>query len=66
MDIASAEDVLLAKLEWAKRGGSARQIEDAAGIIRLQGERLDNAYVRRWVAAPGLEDQWQAAQEQSA
>ena len=66
MDVASAEDVLLAKLEWAKRGGSARKIEDAAGIIRLQGERLDTAYVQRWVAALGLQEQWQAARERSA
>jgi hypothetical protein len=65
MDVASAEDVLLAKLEWAKRGGSARQIEDAAGIIRLQGDRLDTAYVQRWVAALGLEEQWRAAEERS-
>jgi hypothetical protein len=62
IDIASAEDVLLAKLEWAKRGGSARQIEDAAGIIRLQGGRLDIDYVRRWVEALGLQEQWRAAQ----
>jgi hypothetical protein len=46
--------------------GEARGIGAPDRIIRLQGERLDNAYVRRWVAAPGLEDQWQAAQEQSA
>lgn len=66
MDVASAEDVLLAKLEWAKRGGSARQIEDAAGIIRMQGERLDTAYIQRWVAALGLGEQWHAAREQTA
>ena len=57
MDVSSAEDALLAKLEWTKHGGSARQFEDAAGIIRLQGERLDTAYVQRWVAALGLEEQ---------
>lgn len=62
MDIASAEDVLIAKLEWAKLGGSARQIEDAAGIIRLQGDRLDTAYVQRWVDALGLSEQWMEAQ----
>ena len=65
MDVASAEDVLLAKLEWAKRGGSARQIEDAAGIIRLQGDRLDTAYVQRWVMALGLQEQWHGARERS-
>jgi hypothetical protein len=29
--VASAEDVVIAKLEWAKVGESRRQIEDAAG-----------------------------------
>jgi hypothetical protein len=65
MDIASAEDILLAKLEWAKQGGSARQIEDAAGIIRLQGERLDTAYLQRWATALRLHEQWQAALQAS-
>jgi hypothetical protein len=62
LDVASAEDVLIAKLEWAKLGASARQIDDAAGIIRLQGGSLDRAYVERWVRALGLHEQWQAAQ----
>jgi len=38
---ATPEDVLLAKLEWAKLGESERQIRDAAGIIEIQGENLD-------------------------
>lgn len=62
LDVASAEDVLIAKLEWAKLGASARQIDDAAGILRLQGESLDRAYVERWVHALGLDEQWQAAE----
>jgi hypothetical protein len=62
LDVASAEDVLIAKLEWAKLGASARQIDDVAGIIRLQGESLDRAYVERWVRALGLDEQWQVAQ----
>jgi hypothetical protein len=57
--MASAEDVLLAKLEWAKLAESERQIEDAAGIVRVQGESLDRAYVARWVAELGLERQWE-------
>ncbi|HEY6556588.1 MAG TPA: hypothetical protein VI072_04915 [Polyangiaceae bacterium] len=58
LSVASPEDVLIAKLEWAKLGESARQIEDAAGIIRLQGDRLDRGYVERWVAALDLQAQW--------
>jgi hypothetical protein len=55
------EDILLAKLEWAKLGESDRQIRDAAGIIQIQGENLDVEYVNRWAAALDVEDQLWAA-----
>jgi hypothetical protein len=61
LDVASPEDVIIAKLEWAKLGASSRQIEDAAGIVRLQGDRLDRNYVEQWVDSLGLEDQWREA-----
>lgn len=60
---ASPEDILIAKLEWAKIGESERQIRDAAGILAIQGHNLDFEYVEHWVAALGLEAQWQAARE---
>jgi hypothetical protein len=59
--VASAEDVLIAKLEWAKKGGSQRQIEDAAGILAIRGAELDPQYIEHWVAQLGLERQWIAA-----
>jgi hypothetical protein len=59
--IATAEDVLLAKLEWAKIGASERQIVDAAGILRVRAGHLDLEYLHRWVADLGLQDQWNAA-----
>jgi len=62
---ATAEDILLAKLEWAKLGESERQIRDAAGIISIQGQKLDVDYVERWVAALDIEDQWRSAREQA-
>jgi hypothetical protein len=39
--VASAEDVLVAKLRWAKFGLSERQLQDAAGIVTTQGSNLD-------------------------
>ncbi|HEX8409329.1 MAG TPA: hypothetical protein VF883_10710 [Thermoanaerobaculia bacterium] len=63
--LTSAEDVLIAKLEWAKEGESARQIEDAAGVIRRQRSRLDREYVERWVRALGLDEQWHDALAQA-
>lgn len=59
--VATPEDVLIAKLEWAKIGESDRQLSDAAGIIRAQGTRLDTVYIERWVTDLGLADQWRAA-----
>jgi hypothetical protein len=45
--IATAEDVILSKLDWSKLGGSLRQIEDAAGILELRIDQLDRAYIER-------------------
>jgi hypothetical protein len=48
--IATAEDTLLMKLVWYRAGGeiSERQWNDIRGIIAIQGESLDRAYVRHW------------------
>jgi len=59
--LTTAEDILIAKLEWAKLGESERQIEDAAGVIRRQGSALDRPYVEHWVRELELETQWHAA-----
>ncbi len=58
---ATAEDMLVAKLEWAKIGESERQLRDASGIIAIQGENLDLPYVERWVSALSLENEWERA-----
>jgi hypothetical protein len=63
--IATAEDVLIAKLEWAKIGESELQLDDAAGMIRMQGHALDLPYVERWVESLGLQEQWQLARERA-
>lgn len=46
--VASVEDVLLTKLEWAKLSGSARQVDDALGIVAVQQSGLDLPYLRKW------------------
>ena len=57
--VASPEDTLLSKLEWAKiSGGSELQLRDAAGILELRGQDLDVAYIEHWVADLGLEELW--------
>lgn len=59
--VASVEDVMVAKLEWAKLGGSSRQLEDVAALLRIQAGRLDRAYLERWIADLGLAVQWEQA-----
>lgn len=61
--VASAEDVLIAKLRWAKISGSERQLQDAAGIVSTQADNLDVAYVESWVRKLGLEEQWDVVRE---
>jgi hypothetical protein len=48
--VKSAEDTLLRKLQWFVDGGqvSDRQWNDILGIVRVQGDRLDRAYVEEW------------------
>lgn len=57
---ASPEDVLIAKLRWAKVSTSDRQLKDAKGILQMQSDKLDAEYVERWVRELHLEEQWLA------
>lgn len=45
---ATAEDTILAKLEWSKMGESERQFNDAVNIAKVQKENLDMNYLRYW------------------
>lgn len=60
---ASAEDVVISKLEWAKIGSSTRQIEDVAGILEEKGASLDISYIEKWVTELQLSEQWATARK---
>lgn len=51
---ATAEDTVLAKLEWAASGGSDRQVADAATVLAVRRGALDDAYLDRWAAELGV------------
>lgn len=55
-NIESPEDVILNKLEWYKMGGevSERQWNDVQGVLKVQGPRLDLAYLRHWASEIGV------------
>ena len=58
-DVATAEDTIVAKLEWAQAGESERQPRDVAGILRASGDGLDRDYISRWVRQLGLVELWE-------
>lgn len=56
--VATAEDTILAKLAWYRQGAeqSERQWADLRGILSVQGERLDETYLRKWAQQLGVAD----------
>ncbi len=60
--VATAEDVVIAKLEWAKLAQSRRQIEDAAAILRARWDAMDRSYLEKWIGELDLEKEWGDAQ----
>ena len=56
--VASAEDTILAKLEWYRKGGqvSERQWRDVVGLFKVQGDLLDQVYLQKWGVALGVDD----------
>jgi hypothetical protein len=58
--VATLEDLVLSKLEWAKIGNSARQLDDVRALLRIQGGRIDAAYLARWIDVLGVRAEWDA------
>jgi len=56
--IATAEDTVLAKLNWYRKGHeiSEQQWTDVLGIIKVQHDRLEFAYMHEWAEELGVAD----------
>lgn len=57
LPISTPEDMVLHKLDWYRKGGevSERQWRDVIGVLRVQGDSLDRAYLDHWAAQLALE-----------
>ena len=66
--VASAEDTVLAKLEWYRMGNeiSERQWRDVIGVLKVQGERIDRDYMCRMAAELGVVDLLERALQERA
>ena len=56
VDMASPEDLILSKLQWARRAQSERQCRDARGVLEAQRDALDFGYLGKWAAELGVQD----------
>jgi len=57
---ASPEDVILKKMVYHKEGSSDKHLRDIAGVLRIQGERIDRDYVTNWADKMDVADIWSA------
>ena len=56
--VCSPEDIIVQKLKWYRLGRevSDRQWRDVLGVLKLQGEVLDFAYLRHWAGREEVAD----------
>ena len=57
ISILSAEDAILSKLEWGKKGESERQLRDAESVAVLQWGILDIGYLKKWSQELSVEEE---------
>jgi len=54
---ASPEDVILKKLCYYREGGSEKHLRDIAGLLNVQGTRIDNRYLTSWADKLGVAEE---------
>jgi hypothetical protein len=65
--VATAEDTVLAKLVWFRKGAgvSERQWSDVLGILAVQKGQLDIEYLNKWAASLGISDLLEKARSET-
>lgn len=58
--IASPEDVIISKMRYYQEGGSDKHLRDSAGVLVIQGDRIDRSYIEHWAQHFGLIEIWNA------
>lgn len=60
---ASAEDVIIKKMEYYREGGSEKHLRDITGMLRISGAEIDDTYIAEWADRLGLRPIWDMIQQ---
>jgi len=63
---ASAEDVIIKKMQYYQEGGSEKHLRDITGILKVAGPQIDRDYVAEWATRLGLDTIWSAVSSRTA
>ena len=55
---ASAEDVIIKKMEYYRAGESEKHLRDIAGMLKVSGQEIDHGYITEWADRLGLRQIW--------
>jgi hypothetical protein len=55
---ASAEGVIIKKMEHYREGGSDKHLRDITGMLKVSGQEIDEVYIVEWVERLGLQPIW--------
>ena len=57
---ASAEDVIIKKMEFYKEGGSEKHLRDITGMLKMSDKVIDRTYIQNWAKTLNLTEIWEA------
>ena len=60
---ASAEDVIIKKMEYYREGGSEKHLRDITGMLRISAAEIDESYIAEWADRLGLRPIWEMIQQ---
>jgi hypothetical protein len=63
---ASPEDVIVRKMEYYKEGESSKHLRDIAGVLKVQGSKIDRDYIKHWASQLGVAKVWEQILEEHA
>ena len=53
---ASAEDVIIKKMEYYREGASEKHLRDIGGMLKVSGAEIDRGYIGEWADRLGLRE----------